>query len=112
MDQPYRAAILPLYIQAMERFFRALVLVLSTATSAIVTAQDTIRVQTLTYADITARRGWYVFPDTTHQFRKVLMHHTLKCDPQTTQDQYACGEWDYLTYNIIHEHTGVLDSTA
>lgn len=40
------------------------------------------------------------------------MHHTLKCDPQTTQDQYACGEWDYLTYNQIHQHTGSLDSTA
>ena len=75
-------------------------------------AQDTIRVQTLTFNDITMRRGWFVFPDSTHQFRKVLMHHTLKCDPQTTQDQYACGEWDYLTYNLIHEHTGVLDSIA
>ncbi|MEO8733037.1 MAG: LamG domain-containing protein, partial [Flavobacteriales bacterium] len=31
---------------------------------------------------------------------------------QTTQDQYACGEWDYLTYHIIHEHTGLQDSTA
>ena len=68
--------------------------------------------QTLTFNDITQRRGWYVFPDSTHAFRKVLMHHTLKCDPQTTQDQYACGEWDYLTYNQVHEHTGAYDSTA
>lgn len=75
-------------------------------------AQDTIRVQAFTFDDITRRRGWFQFPDTTHRFRKVLMHHTLKCDPQTTQDQYACGEWDYLTYNFVHEHTGVLDSNA
>ena len=75
-------------------------------------AQDTLRVQTLTFDDITQRRGWFVFPDSTHEYRKVLMHHTLKCDPSTTQDQYPCGEWDYLTYNMIHEHTGVLDSAA
>lgn len=74
--------------------------------------EDTVRVQTLTYDSITTRRGWWVFPDASHTYRKVLMHHTLKCDPQTTQDQYACGEWDYLTYNLIHEHTGVLDSAA
>ncbi len=76
------------------------------------TAQDTLRVQTLTYDSITTRRGWWVFPDSTHTFRKVLMHHTLKCDPATTQDAYDCGEWDYLTYNFIHDHTGVLDSNA
>lgn len=75
-------------------------------------AQDTVHVQTLNFTDITKRRGWYVFPDSTHHYRKVLMHHTLKCDAATTQDQYPCGEWDYLTYNFIHEHTGLYDSTA
>ncbi len=38
------------------------------------------------------------------------MYYTLKCDPQTTQDGFACGEWDYLTYNFIYDHTGLLDS--
>jgi hypothetical protein len=75
-------------------------------------AQDTITVQTFTFDSITARRGTWVFPDTTHHYRKVLMLHTLKCSSLTQQDQYACGEWDYLTYHFIHEHTGVLDSTA
>ncbi|HMC98373.1 MAG TPA: LamG-like jellyroll fold domain-containing protein, partial [Flavobacteriales bacterium] len=74
--------------------------------------EDTLHVQTLTYDSITTRRGWWLFPDETHTYRKVLLHYTLKCDPQTTQDQYPCGEWDYLTYNMIHQHTGVLDSTA
>ena len=74
--------------------------------------EDTLRVQTLTFDSITTRRGWFQFPDDTHTYRKVLMHHTLKCDPQTTQDQYNCGEWDYLTYNMVHEHTGELDSAA
>lgn len=74
--------------------------------------EDTIRVQTLTFDSITTRRGWWVFPDASHTYRKVLMHHTLKCDPATTWDSYDCGEWDYLTYNFIHEHTGAMDSTA
>ncbi len=75
-------------------------------------AQDTTVISTLTFDSITTRRGWWEFPPATELYRKVLMVHTLKCDPQTTQDQYACGEWDYLTYHFIHEHTGVNDSTA
>jgi len=74
--------------------------------------EDTLRVQTLTFDSITTRRGWWQFPDGSHTYRKVLMHHTLRCSPLTTQDQYDCGEWDYLTYNQIHDHTGALDSTA
>ncbi|NTV83122.1 MAG: LamG domain-containing protein [Bacteroidales bacterium] len=73
-------------------------------------SQDTITVQTLTFDSITTRRGTWQFPEG-ESFRKILMYHTLKCDPQTTHDQYDCGEWDYLTYNIIYQHTGVYDST-
>ena len=84
----------------------------SLALSLLASAQDTLHVQTLSFDSITTRRGWFQFPDTSHHYRKVLMHHTLKCDAATTQDQYDCGEWDYLTYNFIHEHTGLLDSAA
>ncbi len=73
-------------------------------------AQDTTWVQTLTFADITKRRDWFVFPDGSQDYRKVLMYYTLKCDQATTQDGYACGEWDYLTYSFVYDHTGVLDS--
>jgi hypothetical protein len=73
-------------------------------------AQDTVFVQTLTFNDITQRRGEFVFPDEDQQFRKILMYYTLKCDPQTTQDQFDCGEWDYLTYNFLYDHTGNNDS--
>lgn len=83
-----------------------------TAAVSTLLAQDTTVVRTLTFDSITTRRGWWEFPPAAEQFRKVLMVHTLKCDPQTTWDQYPCGEWDYLTYHFIHEHTGVLDSTA
>ncbi|MEZ5195643.1 MAG: hypothetical protein R2764_04385 [Bacteroidales bacterium] len=73
-------------------------------------AQDTIVVQTLTFDSITTRRGVWDFPEN-EDFRKILMVHTLKCDPQTTHDNYDCGEWDYLTYNVIYKHTGMYDST-
>ncbi|MBN1339272.1 MAG: T9SS type A sorting domain-containing protein [Bacteroidales bacterium] len=72
-------------------------------------AQDTIVVQTLTYDSITTRRGTWQFPEG-ETFRKILMYHTLKCDIMTQHDQYPCGEWDYLTYNIIYQHTGLYDS--
>ncbi len=74
--------------------------------------EDTIRIQTLSFDSITTRRGWWSFPDDQQTYRKVLMHHTLKCSPLTTQDQFACGEWDYLTYSYVYDHTGVLDSNA
>ena len=40
------------------------------------------------------------------------MYHTLKCFEDGTAGGlgYACGEWDYLTYNYLFDHTGTLDS--
>ena len=74
-------------------------------------SQDTTTVQTFTFSDITKRRGVYEFPASTESFRKILMYKTLKCDAATTQDNYPCGEWDYLTYTFVYDHTGVMDST-
>lgn len=74
-------------------------------------AQGTVEVQTLTFQDITKRRGTWLFPDSTKQFRKVLMYYTLKCDPATTADAYPCGEWDYLTYTTVYDKSGRFDST-
>ena len=68
---------------------------------------DTITVQTLEFSDITKRRGWYVFPSDTNQYHKILMYYTLKCDAATTQDNYACGEWDYTTYTNLYQHQNV-----
>ena len=72
-------------------------------------AQDTINVQTLTFDSITTRRGIWQFPEE-GEFRKILMHYTLKCDYATTHDPYPCGEWDYLSYTNVWDHTGVWDS--
>jgi hypothetical protein len=74
-------------------------------------AGDTVVVQTLTFDDITKRRGIWQFPDSSERFRKILMYYTLKCDPRTTHDKYNCGEWDYLTYNTVYVKTGEYDST-
>lgn len=73
-------------------------------------SQDTITVQTLTFEDITKRRGVFTFPEE-GEYEKVLMYYTLKCDAKTTQDRYACGEWDYLTYTFLYDHDATFDST-
>jgi hypothetical protein len=72
-------------------------------------AQDTVWVNTLNFDDITKRRGTYQFPTDT-DWGKVRMHYTLKCDPRTTRDNFDCGEWDYLSYTIVHDSTGKIDS--
>jgi len=75
-------------------------------------SQDTTWVQTFTYDSITARRANFVFPQelNSKRFEKVLMYYKLKCSPLTTWDSYNCGEWDYLTYTRVFDHTGNYDS--
>jgi hypothetical protein len=75
-------------------------------------AQDTTWVQTFTYDSITTRRANFVFPEALKdmRFEKVLMYYKLKCSPLTSWDQYNCGEWDYLTYTRVFDHTGIFDS--
>lgn len=90
---------------------RLIILFFIVFVSGIIKAQDTTVIQTLTFSDINKRRGLYVFPDSTVDYRKVIMSYTLKCDAATTWDSYACGEWDYLTYAFLYDHTGNYDST-
>src|SRR5688500_19002228 len=77
-------------------------------------SQDTITVQTFTYDSIVTRHATFSFPPELQslQFEKVLMYYNLKCSPLTTWDSYNCGEWDYLTYSQIWQHTGEMDSVA
>ena len=76
-------------------------------------SQDTTWVQTFTFDSITTRRANFEFPSELNnkRFEKVLMYYKLKCSPLTTWDQFDCGEWDYLTYTRVYNHTGLLDST-
>ena len=71
---------------------------------------DTTVIETLDFNDITKRKGWYIFPSDTNKYHKVLMYYTLKCDAATTQDNYACGEWDYTTYTRLFNHQNVNSS--
>lgn len=67
---------------------------------------DTIFVQTFTYGS--PQDAWFVFPSDTIRFEKILMQYKLRC---TTSNNPACGEWDYLTYTYLYDHTGLLDSS-
>lgn len=93
-------------IHTMRKLFILLSLFLSLSSS----GQDTTVVQTFTFDSITTRRGIFQFPDSSEQFRKILMAYRLKCDAATTADQYPCGEWDYLTYTNVYHKTGLIDS--
>jgi hypothetical protein len=87
-------------------------LILSASSLMTYAQQDTVWVQTFTFDTIVTRRANFTFPQEldTMRFEKVLMYYKLKCSPLTTWDQYNCGEWDYLTYARVFEHTGVFDS--
>ena len=82
------------------------------AASSVGFSQDTTVVQTFTYDSISTRRATFPFPAELEgkQFEKVLMYYNIKCDPLTPWDGFNCGEWDYLAYSHIYDHTGSLDS--
>lgn len=83
---------------------------------------DTTVVQTFTFdaqnnpnADYDSPgRKWFEFPDDGTSYQKILMYYTLKCFSDGTAGGlgYPCGEWDYLTYNYLFQHTGLYDSLA
>ncbi|MBK8911657.1 MAG: T9SS type A sorting domain-containing protein [Chlorobi bacterium] len=70
---------------------------------------DSLIIQTLTWKDITKRKGTWQFPPK-DRWEKILMLQNLKCDPATTQDKYPYGEWDYITNAMLYDSTGVIDS--
>ncbi|MEI6766198.1 MAG: peptide-N-glycosidase F-related protein [Bacteroidota bacterium] len=93
----------------MNNIFRSLLLISILCTSPIFTKAgpgDTTHVQTFTFGS--PQNAKFQFPPNTLQTRKILMYYTLKCNPAQSP---ACGEWDYLTYTYLYEHTGKLDST-
>ena len=60
-------------------------------------------------------RRWFEFPPSNNgvEYQKILMYYNLKCFEDGTAGNlgYPCGEWDYLTYTYLFDHTGVIDST-
>ena len=106
---------------AMKRLMPAFLL--CSLLSVVSFAQDTTWVQTFTWEEQnnpetsydSPGKRWFQFPssDNNQEYRKVLMYYNLKCFEDGTAGNlgYACGEWDYLTYNYLFDHTGQLDST-
>lgn len=87
-------------------------------------AGDTTIIQTYTHAaqnnpntayDSPGRR-WFDFPpsDNGVKYQKILMYYNLKCFSNGTAGNlgFPCGEWDYLTYTYLFDHTGVIDSIS
>ncbi len=68
-------------------------------------AGDTVKIQTFTFGN--SQNDWFLFPPDTTSYSKILMYYTLKCNPAQNP---KCGEWDYLTYSYLYDHTGVMDS--
>ena len=66
---------------------------------------DTIKVTTFTFGSV--QDDWFELPSLDIEVEKILMKYTLKCNPAQSP---ACGEWDYLTYTYLYDHTGELDS--
>ena len=107
-------------IQAVMRPF-LLVLLCGAAFSS---SADTTTVQTYTFeaqnnpetAYDSPGRRWFNFPpaDNGVEYGKVLMEYSLKCFEDGTAGNlgFACGEWDYLSYTYLFDHTGLLDSAA
>jgi hypothetical protein len=104
--------------------FSLVVLVCFSFTSVYADPGDTTIVQTFTFeaqnnpntAYDSPGRRWFEFPasDNGLEYQKILMYHKLKCFEDGTAGNlgFPCGEWDYLAYNFLFQHTGLLDSNA
>lgn len=95
----------------MKRFFFVL-LFISAMSTGYSKVGDTVVIQTIDHTTPplpwwnAPRDGRYDFP-TDKRWEKILMYYNLKCDPSQTP---KCGEWDYLTYTTVIEHTGEFDT--
>ncbi len=73
---------------------------------------DEIEIQTIEFDGFPVGNGWLApregFFDFTAvdglEFEKVYIKYKLKCDPTQNPN---CGEWDYLSYLKLIEHTGM-----
>ena len=108
----------------IQPVLRSTATLFSLAFFSLVTLADTTTVQTYTFeaqnnpatAYDSPGRRWFEFPasDNGVQYGKVIMEYTLKCFEDGTAGNlgYPCGEWDYLSYTYLFDHTGMLDSAA
>lgn len=93
----------------MMKYLYAALLTLSLA---MIHAQDTIVVQTLTW-DSTTRSGVFTFPnDPDQSYRKILMRYNMRCHDGIVGNNgtTGCYEWDYSCNTFITDST-LVDST-
>lgn len=71
-----------------------------------ISAQDTVRVQILTWED-NVRSGMYTFPDEPDQtYEKILMRYNMRChDTAVGSGNVGCREWDYSCNTFITDPT-------
>lgn len=92
-----------------NKFFLSLVFTILSQAYIIAGPGDTTWVQTFTFSSTgDPKTGTFVFPPDSIEYSKILMFYKLKCNPAQNPQ---CGEWDYLTYTHLMEHTGNLDSS-
>lgn len=68
---------------------------------------DTTVVQIIEFSDgLDNRRAWRFLPPDTGSYRKILMSHTLKCDPALINNPTGsgCGEWDAGANFTLYQH--------
>ena len=75
-------------------------------------AEDTLVVSVFTWQD-PSPRGWNApyegivqFPESSENWRKIILVKTLKCDSATAGDVFPCGEWDYITETAVFDDHG------
>lgn len=78
-------------------------LLLLTSLAAVAQPGTVRKVQTFTFGSAT--EGYFIFPPDSVRFEKILMHYKLRCPLDG-----PCGEWDYLMYINLFDHTGIIDS--
>ncbi len=96
-------------MKAFSTMIRGLILFVFTSMMAYSGPGDTVVVQTFDFSQRAPYEGKFLFPEKSVGFEKILMCYKLKCNPEQSP---ACGEWDYLTYTYLYEHTGRFDSTG
>ena len=95
----------------MNKLYFLLLLTFSLVLS--IDAQDTIKVQTLTWAD-THRADTFDFPnDPSVTYRKILMKYNMRChDAAVGNGSTGCYEWDYSCNTFVSDPTRIDSSKA
>jgi len=97
---------MPLNLSKPLLFFAFITISLGAFSRSAAQGNDTVYVQTFTFGS--SQDSTFKFP-APGEYQRVLMYYTLKCNPKQNP---PCGQWDYLTYTYLYQHTGIMDSSV